>query len=219
MKMKDEHYATLVQLLDDLVASTTIVKLHQHREALKGDPKVKDLEMRFRWDLLYSANKEAMSALTRELYTYLNDDHIDTALRRYVSERKFLTEKEADLMSTGSREDRRAQIRRAKDGFSLFTWRENEESQDERKELHFLNWADAYRRMKERLDNGDLEYACPDCGDTGGLRVVVSASAKLVQGSDGNLETDVDGDHEWDDTSTMSCTCGKIGKVADFRRT
>jgi hypothetical protein len=43
-------------------------------------PAVKEPEKRFRWDLFHVAGLNNYACDT--LYTYLNDDHIDTALRK-----------------------------------------------------------------------------------------------------------------------------------------
>lgn len=110
------------------------------------------------------------------------------------------------------------------DGFSLFTWKsfkfaEEPGKQEDFTERHGLVWSEAHRRMTEWLENGDTEYACPDCESTGSLHVVVCTNARLRQSSDGNIETEVEGDHEWDDESRMNCThCGRAGKVAEFCR-
>ncbi len=45
---------------------------------------VKDLNKRFRWDLLWSVDRAALSLWTARVYDYLNDSHIDTALRSIV---------------------------------------------------------------------------------------------------------------------------------------
>jgi len=44
--------------------------------------KTKDLSKRFRWDLFHAAGGTKFACDT--LYDYLNDDHIDTALRAIV---------------------------------------------------------------------------------------------------------------------------------------
>jgi hypothetical protein len=59
-------------------------------------------------------------------------------------------------------------------------------------------------------------YRCPDCKETDTLSVTVSVHAKLIQESDGNFQTDADGDHEFSDESPMSCSCGHDGTVVDF---
>lgn len=47
-----------------------------------GATRVINLDMRYRWDLMYAGNLSAW--VTGTLYKYLNDDHIDTALRSIV---------------------------------------------------------------------------------------------------------------------------------------
>jgi len=75
MKIKPEHYAhieTYFKLVDkkDVLA---------HIEYLKTDPRVKDLGKRLRWDIFYHCGLTRYACDT--LYKYLNDDHIDTALK------------------------------------------------------------------------------------------------------------------------------------------
>ena len=48
-----------------------------------------------------------------------------------------------------------------------------------------------------------MPYKCPKCSSTD-LSVTISTEAKLTQ-YEGNFETEVIGDHEWDDCSNMSC--------------
>lgn len=83
MKITPEDYQELKTLLAPFVS-----KLAAHREILKQDKRVKDLEMRLRWDL-YSAAVPSTSEgydWQRRVYTYANDEHIDTALRRAMAE-------------------------------------------------------------------------------------------------------------------------------------
>ena len=51
------------------------------------------------------------------------------------------------------------------------------------------------------------KYCCPQCGETDKLQVNVLTSAKLIQ-YEGNFETEINGDHEWDGQSIMWCVCG-----------
>jgi hypothetical protein len=46
----------------------------------------KDPAKRYRWDCLYAAMDQSGRDLTREIYEYANDSHIDTALRAIVAE-------------------------------------------------------------------------------------------------------------------------------------
>ena len=47
----------------------------------------KDKAMRFRWDLFIAA--ELSTFASDELYQYLNDDHIDTALKSVIKELNY----------------------------------------------------------------------------------------------------------------------------------
>lgn len=81
MKIKPEHYA---KMRDEIAKIAD--RLPAHREALKSDPRVKDLEMRLRWDAAWMASLGRF--LCAELYPYANDTHIDTALRKIMVELK-----------------------------------------------------------------------------------------------------------------------------------
>lgn len=72
MKMKPEHFEHLRQQ----VGAT----LEQYKDQAY---KYKGRDKRWRWDLLY-ATKGLNAWICAELYSYLNDDHIDTALRQIV---------------------------------------------------------------------------------------------------------------------------------------
>ena len=64
-------------------------------------------------------------------------------------------------------------------------------------------------------------YTCKECGSSSGLDVVIETQARLVQSSEGEIETSTDDannrDHDWDDESSMSCTCGHNGQARDFK--
>lgn len=79
MKMTPEHYQTLKGMLQPLSARIT-----PHRQYLVTEGKAKDLEKRLRWDLFYAA--KASTWACDNLYSYLDDSHIDTALRSIVAE-------------------------------------------------------------------------------------------------------------------------------------
>lgn len=74
MKITPKHYEHMKAAMSaraDLIPAM--------REQLATDPRVKNAEMRLRWDLFHDAG------LTRwvcdNVYSYANDTHIDTALR------------------------------------------------------------------------------------------------------------------------------------------
>jgi hypothetical protein len=82
MKVKPEHYQQMLEAIRPLVTQVAA-----HRERLKTDSRVKDLEKRLRWDLLYASRCElAAHYISDTLYPYCNDEHIDTALKAIVKE-------------------------------------------------------------------------------------------------------------------------------------
>jgi hypothetical protein len=79
MKITPDHYEHLKAAIEPLAAEIT-----DRREAILAEGRAQDVEKRLRWDLCHAAG------LTRwvcdNLYPYCNDDHLDTALRRIVTE-------------------------------------------------------------------------------------------------------------------------------------
>lgn len=72
MKMLKEHYEELAK----------VVKAQDTPENRKEYKRRQLSNMRYRWDCLWRAKQERF--MTETLYQYLNDDHIDTALRKIV---------------------------------------------------------------------------------------------------------------------------------------
>lgn len=72
MKIKPEHLQTLV---DNLTPFDTDELRSQYKACGLSDK-------RYRWDLTYLANSSRF--ICDVLYEYMNDDHIDTALRKIV---------------------------------------------------------------------------------------------------------------------------------------
>lgn len=85
MKMLPEHYETIKKHFAD--AGITAQYLAHHRTFLESPENTRparDLEMRIRWDAFHKAVPVRFTCDV--LYSYCNDDHIDTALRKIVSE-------------------------------------------------------------------------------------------------------------------------------------
>ena len=80
MKMKPDHY----NHMKSAIASIDTAKVASHKEALTHDARVKDLDKRFRWDLSYAAKLTPW--VCDNLYSYLDDSHVDTALRSIIRE-------------------------------------------------------------------------------------------------------------------------------------
>ena len=79
MKITNEHYSHIVDAIRPLKPCFKVYK-----DSLKSDPRVKDIEMRFRWDMAWSAKLSQF--FSDNVYSYANDDHIDTALRAAIAE-------------------------------------------------------------------------------------------------------------------------------------
>jgi hypothetical protein len=79
MKITAEHYSYLLSEID------TLLDIHKTDiDTVKADYKSKGLSMeRMRWDLIYYAKLTPW--ICANLYSYLNDEHIDTALRRITN--------------------------------------------------------------------------------------------------------------------------------------
>lgn len=84
LRMSREHFLELGCLVSEHDSN-------ERRDAYRrGDyprsERTKDVNMRYRWDLVWASDKGHRTRLFDALYADgLNDDHIDTALRRIVS--------------------------------------------------------------------------------------------------------------------------------------
>ncbi len=99
MKITPEHYAHLLDALRRRMTTITPEQLRTYFEHLAHDPQVADPHKRLRWDLLWSSGLTAWVCDT--LYPYLNDDHIDTALRRAIMELTAVASEENDELFGG----------------------------------------------------------------------------------------------------------------------
>lgn len=86
MKMLETDYTLLKQYLDRIASTVSLGDLERKYCEAGLSP------MRFRWDVLHKSGLQAgdgrgaPSAQGWNVYSYLNDTHIDSALRRYMSE-------------------------------------------------------------------------------------------------------------------------------------
>ena len=78
MKMKQEHYNHILEQM-----KTAQPHIKSQREFIVAEGKAKNVEKRLRWDIFYVC-KLSNYACT-ELYTYLDDTHIDTALKHIMT--------------------------------------------------------------------------------------------------------------------------------------
>ena len=88
MRITKQHYNELKQAISLIPASA----VKEHREFIKQEGKAKDIEKRLRWDTLYATrikigDGKGMPGLP--LYGYLNDSHIDTALKHIMADLEY----------------------------------------------------------------------------------------------------------------------------------
>jgi len=74
MKMTPEHYNRLKSAID--------TALTDHSTFVSGSKALNHTPMQMRWDIFHLVGSIDNYALARELWAYLNDDNIDTALRK-----------------------------------------------------------------------------------------------------------------------------------------
>jgi len=79
MKITHEHYA---ELKARIATIWTPEKNDAHRTFIINEGKSKDVEKRLRWDWSYYAKMSPW--MCDNLYTYLDDTHIDTALKQVM---------------------------------------------------------------------------------------------------------------------------------------
>ena len=78
-KITVEHQNTIKAAIDNVLAKyPNIVQEYEAGNFARSD-KVKDLQMRFNWDLLHACG--LTSWICKNIYTYANDDHITSFLK------------------------------------------------------------------------------------------------------------------------------------------
>ena len=80
MKIAKPHY----NVLREEIAKLNRSEIKCHYVTLSTDLRVKNIDKRLRWDLTRAAGLTPY--ICSELYPYLDDTHIDTALRSIVKE-------------------------------------------------------------------------------------------------------------------------------------
>ena len=81
LKMKPEHYKNIAEALDAIADK---IKAARPKYAAAGLS-----DMRLRWDSFAAAkiNGDSVNWQCKVLYPYLNDKHVDSALRHYFEHR------------------------------------------------------------------------------------------------------------------------------------
>ena len=83
MKMTKEHFEDLRNRIN---SNLTLASVLQYRDYLQTDSRVRDLDTRLRWDIYYAVTRGNYAETTDLYYKYLNDRHIDTALKHIMRE-------------------------------------------------------------------------------------------------------------------------------------
>ena len=81
MKIKKEDY----EVIKAAISKVNKEALKKHIEAVKVSGNYKDLDTRINWDILW-ASELGKGEFLRGLYSYANDEHINTALKSAVKE-------------------------------------------------------------------------------------------------------------------------------------
>ena len=81
MKIKPEHYNHMKECIQTAITKDAYAA---HRDAIKGDPRINNLDVRMAFDLLYAAVPS--SWVCDNIYQYANDDHLKTALLKIQKE-------------------------------------------------------------------------------------------------------------------------------------
>jgi hypothetical protein len=79
MKITKEHFAYMKAAIEPLADGIPSL-----RQAIIIEGRAKDVEMRLRWDMVYKARLNPW--ICDNLYSYMNNDDIDTALRTIMRE-------------------------------------------------------------------------------------------------------------------------------------
>ena len=90
MKMKQEHFDHMKSTIEAFLQTGTITVAQYERGDFPRSDKVNDLQTRFCWDVFH-ATPGLCAWVCNNLYDYLNDSHIFTALRAICpkAERKY----------------------------------------------------------------------------------------------------------------------------------
>lgn len=100
MKVTKSDYSDLREALKRVMIPYGITAVLKYKEELKSDTRVKDLEVRFVWDMFWSIGVNVRTLILERMRSYqCNDNHIETALKKAITEileQMSQTQKELD---------------------------------------------------------------------------------------------------------------------------
>lgn len=106
LKIHPEHYQYIKDLMQKKAAALGLDALSRYRNnlnALHLNKRVFDQEKAFRWDLLFASVNA--SWMYDNLYPYLDDSHIDSALRQIVDELNLVNTRSGQRMKIHLRDE------------------------------------------------------------------------------------------------------------------
>jgi hypothetical protein len=80
MKIQPAHY----EHMKAAIAAIPAYKIAAHKQFIANENKAKDPAKRLRWDLSHYAGLTPF--ICNNIYSYANDDHVDTALKAIMRE-------------------------------------------------------------------------------------------------------------------------------------
>lgn len=87
MKISSDDYDYLKDLIARNMKRVGSDKLKEHYDNLKNDPRVKDIDKRYRWDLFYCVHMNERTELMDRLYSQgINDENFDRYLKSILKE-------------------------------------------------------------------------------------------------------------------------------------
>ena len=87
LKIKEHHYVYIMECMKARVNELGPQRLVEYTAMLRNDMRVNDAQKRLRWDLFRASIANTnLAALYNDLYEYMNDTHIDNALRRIMDD-------------------------------------------------------------------------------------------------------------------------------------
>jgi len=87
MKIENEHYEHMKR---KIAAIWTKEKHEAHHQFVLNEGKSKDTDKRVRWDWMHYAKLTPF--ICDNIYSYANDNHINTALKRIIKELEGYTQ-------------------------------------------------------------------------------------------------------------------------------
>jgi len=79
MKIKIEHY----KYMESSISNVPLGDIYDALDELKTNDRIKDIKLALRWQVMRMAGLS--NFVCDELYKYVNDSHIDTALRAIMA--------------------------------------------------------------------------------------------------------------------------------------